>query len=412
MRYLLHIIKEMIIISFLRICYIISLKRLRLKTKKSPIDVYFFVSEIAKWKAQSLYDLLESDKRFTPYICVYPMQKETKLTDNNISDVLNDKISDFQNKGMRVINIWDIQGRRIEMSFFNSCGIIFYQQPWDVPPAPSPLKIAKNYLTFYIPYYLVNNFDKKLDLCLPLQRQVYRYIVLNDSIKEFFLKQVWKYKFAGKIVGLGHTCTDAFHTIKRQNKEFAVIYAPHFSFPCASVNRVLYYSTFLDNGELILEFAKKHRDVRWIFKPHPRLKSELEVTGVWSKEKIDQYFNEWETIGESCYSSDYQELFVNSDVMLTDCGSFLTEYACTGNPIIRMISPLLTLSPNPLVDELYSTYYCVNNNDELKKALEMLIVQKKDPQKEIRHYAIEKVGLGKISAAEQIRDYISDLLQN
>ena len=338
----------MIIISFLRICYIISLKRLRLKTKKSPIDVYFFVSEIAKWKAQSLYDLLESDKRFTPYICVYPMQKETMLTDNNISDVLNDKISDFQNKGMRVINIWDIQGRRLKMSFFNSCGIIFYQQPWDAPPAPSPLKIAKNYLTFYIPYFLVNNFDKKLDLCLSLQRQVYRYIVLNDSIKEFFLKQVWKYKFAGKIVGLGHTCTDAFHTIKRQNKEFAVIYAPHFSFPCASVNRVLYYSTFLDNGELILDFAKKHREVRWIFKPHPRLKSELEVTGVWSKEKIDQYFNEWETIGESCYSSDYQELFVNSDVMLTDCGSFLTEYACTGNPIIRMISPLLTLSPNPL----------------------------------------------------------------
>ena len=96
--------------------------------------------------------------------------------------------------------------------------------------------------------------------------------------------------------------------------------------------------------------------------------------------------------------------------MLTDCGSFLTEYACTGTPIIRMISPLLKLSPNPLVDELYSTYYCVNNNDELKKALDMLIVQKKDPQKEIRQNAIEKVGLGKSSAAEKIRDYISDLL--
>ena len=131
-----------------------------------------------------------------------------------------------------------------------------------------------------------------------------------------------------------------------------------------------------------------------------------------SKEKIEQYYKEWETIGESCYSSDYQELFVNSDVMLTDCGSFLTEYACTGNPIIRMISPLLKLSPNPFVDELYSTYYCVNNNDELKKALDMLIVQKKDPQKEIRQNAIEKVGLGKSSAAEKIRDYLSDLLSN
>ena len=152
------------------------------------------------------------------------------------------------------------------------------------------------------------------------------------------------------------------------------------------------------------------KEIKWIFKPHPRLKSELEVTGTWSKEKILRYYEEWEIIGESCYTSDYLSLFVNSDVMLTDCGSFLTEYACTKNPIIRMVSPLLKLSPNPVLEELYSTYYCVHDNKELEKALDLLVIRRDDPNKQRRCNAIEKIGFGNNSSAENIRDYISKLL--
>lgn len=388
----------------------IALLRVRAFANRRPVNVIFFVSEIAKWKAQSLYDLMDADSRFSPWIYVYPMRKELDLSDEQLSAIIEDKLSYFHDKNMRVINIWDTTKKCINWTNFKSCGLVFYQQTWDVPPAPKPLQISTKYLTFYIPYYLVNNYNKNLELCMSLHRHVFRYIVQSDSVKKFFYKEVCRYKFAGKLVGLGHTSTDAFRNMVRSKQDFTVIYAPHFSIPYKSHNRPVFYSTFLENGELILEYAQRHPEVKWVFKPHPRLKSELITTGVWGKERVNQYYEDWEKIGKSCYTADYQELFVNSDLMLTDCGSFLSEYACTEKPIIRMVSPLLNVSPNPALEELYSTYYCVHNNEELEDALNLLVVQRLDPNKDIRQNAIEKLGFSNYSAAEKIRDYISRLL--
>ena len=408
---IIQLIKNALIIWYLRVRYKMTLFKLRKEVRREGfVQVYFFVSEIAKWKAQSLYDLMELDKRFVPVICIYPMGIESG-DDNHILTLLSEKESFFQNKNMRVTNIWDVKNKCIDMSLFKTKGIIFYQQPWDVPPAPTPLQVSRNWLTFYFPYYLVNNYAKTLELYKRLQRHIFRYIVPSEDIKNFYYKEVCRYAFAGEIVGLGHPCVDYLISTKRTNMGFTVIYAPHFSFPVKSVNRPFYYSTFLDNGELILNYAKKHREIKWVFKPHPRLKSELEITGVWSKAKIQDYYDEWEKLGEACYTSDYQSLFVNSDVMITDCGSFLSEYACTRNPIVRMVLPGLNILPHPALEELYSTYYCVCNNDELEDVFDMLLVKRNDPKKELRNKAIDKIEFCNNSSAERILEYISNMLK-
>lgn len=405
-------IKQATIILYLRIRYKITLSKLKILVRRDrSVNVFFLVSEIAKWKAQSLYDRMELDNRFVPTICVYPMSIEVNSDENRISALLTERASFFHNKGMRVINIWDVKHNCIDMSLFNSGGVLFYQQPWDVPPAPNPLQVSPKWLTFYFPYYLVNNYDKELELYMILQRQVFRYIVPSEGIKNFYHKEVWRNKFAGKIVGLGHPCVDYILSAKRTDKDFTVIYAPHFSFPYKTINRPIYYSTFLENGEYILGFAKKHPEIKWIFKPHPRLKSELEVTGVWSKAKIQAYYDDWSLLGEACYTSDYQSLFVNSDVLLTDCGSFLTEYACTRNPIIRMVLQNQSSVPNPTLEELYSTYYCVGNMKELEAALEMLLINRADPNKTARNNAIDKIEFCNNSSAERILEYISNMLK-
>ena len=403
-------IKNFLITLYLKACYKLALYRVRVLAKNhKPIIVFFFVSEIAKWKAQSLYDLFKLDDRFSPTICVYPMAKETSIDKSQLCAILSEKKSFFFNKGMKVINIWDVQKGEVDMSYFSSSmgGIIFYQQPWDVPPAPTPLQVASRYLTFYIPYYLVNYYDKHLELCQKLHKRVFRYIVPSDDIKKAYLQDVNKYEYSGKIVGLGHPCIDNLLSSKRSCKQFTAIYAPHFSFPCDTVKRPLYYSTFLDNGEYILDYAKKHSDIRWIFKPHPRLRSELEETGVWTPNHIKQYYEEWERLGDVCYTSDYQTLFVNSDVMLTDSGSFLTEYACTGNPIVWLVPSRQSLLPNPILNDLYSTYYKVDNNSELADILNLLIVNRQDFQKTERHKALGKLGLLDRSAERIFQNILS-----
>lgn len=409
--YNLYSIKRFLTLIYLRICYKIALHRVRTSIKNhNPITVYFLVSEIAKWKAQPLYDLMECDNMFRPNICIYPYDRELVLPKSSINQLLREKEDFFRNKRMRVINIWDSQKSCVDLSHFNLEGVVFYQQPWDIPPAPDPTQIANRWLTFYVPYYLVNNYNKRLELCMPLQRQVYRYIVPSEGIKDFYLKEVCKYKFAGELVGLGHPSADNILSLERTNSDFTVIYAPHFSFPYKSITRPLYYSTFLENGEYILDYAKHHKNIKWVFKPHPRLKSELELTGAWPLAKIESYYGEWERIGEACYDSDYQSMFVNSDVLLTDCGSFLTEYACTRNPVIRLVLPDHDLLPNPVLKELYSTYYNVTGNEELEATLDIVVNRKMDPQKEKRHNAINRIEFCNGPSSERILNYLSALI--
>ena len=59
-----------------------------------------------------------------------------------------------------------------------------------------------------------------------------------------------------------------------------------------------------------------------------------------TREQVEQYFDEWRAIGSIKEGTSYMELFANSSCLITDCGSFLTEYAFTGKPVIHLVSGL------------------------------------------------------------------------
>ena len=66
--------------------------------------------------------------------------------------------------------------------------------------------------------------------------------------------------------------------------------------------------------------------------------------------------------------------------MITDCGSFLTEFAATGQPIIRLVNPE-NKQPYP---PLYDTYYNMHNNDELKATLRKVLEKGIGGQRQLR----------------------------
>ena len=69
---------------------------------------------------------------------------------------------------------------------------------------------------------------------------------------------------------------------KEKEKKY-VIYAPHWSIDDNRTN----YATFEWNGKYILEYAKKHPEIKWIFKPHPSLKLRLETQKIMTNEEIE-----------------------------------------------------------------------------------------------------------------------------
>lgn len=395
--------------QLLKIKYHKTLYRIRKKYGSEKIIVAFCVSEIAKWKSQSLYNLLCRTDKYRPIIFIYPSPLECNDKSVNIDLLLEEKISYFKSRKMDVLNIWESDTKQCNIPTDSCPDIIFYQQPWDLPPFLPPTKTADYSLSFYIPYYLVNNFNLDIEFKQPLHYQLFGYVVQSEKAANFFSQMLIKRHYAGKCLGLGHTIVDYITTKVKPLEENSVIYAPHFSFPLPGQERILTYSTFLENGKLILEFAKQHPKINWIFKPHPRLKWELKNTGVWTEEEINTYYKEWAKIGVVCTSSDYAEHFQSSFAMITDCGSFLTEYSCMDKPLIRLYYHKDNLPPNPILEKLYKTFYYAHNNDELVKLLDIIISQRMDPNQSERHKEVASLGLNRSDSAQVIVNYLDTL---
>ena len=56
-----------------------------------------------------------------------------------------------------------------------------------------------------------------------------------------------------------------------------------------------------------------------------------------SEKEVEDYYANWQKIGNVIESGNYFELFAESDLMITDCGSFLVEYFLTQKPLIHLL---------------------------------------------------------------------------
>ena len=97
--------------------------------------------------------------------------------------------------------------------------------------------------------------------------------------------------------------------------------------------------------------------------------------------------------------------------MITDCGSFLTEYSCMDKPLIRLYYHKENLPPNPILEKLYKTFYYAHNNAELKKLLDKIIVQRQDPHQNERHKEVTSLGLNRNDSAQNVVNYLDKLLK-
>ena len=315
----------------------------RLKNKirnKEKLNVAFLCSDKQKWKCQSLFELLKQDENFHPFILVAKKDKNSWEADF-ITKEEEEEVYNFfaEHLNLETYFAYDYEKEEhIDLEKFN-CDIIFYQQPWGLMEKQSPLMQSYKSLTCYVPYY-VPNLAACTECNLDFHNFIHNYYVVNETIKKYYSP---KMKNLGKnLKVVGHTILDYFflncEKIRKEEKKY-VIYAPHWSIDYQEEN----YATFKANGQYILDFAKKHPEINWIFKPHPYLKQRLKLLKVMTNEQIENYWNEWDKIGLKYEGGDYLHLFAQAKAMITDCGSFLTEFFLTEQPLIHLISDLFWL---------------------------------------------------------------------
>ena len=363
----------------------------KLKNKKL-LNVVFHVYDESKWKSQSVYELMEKDERFNPVIVVTKNCAIKENSNYQTSEDVKKCYKFFKDKGMNVEYGYDTdKDEFIPFEKFHP-DIIFYSHPWYVYKTQGPVMCSKFALTFYVPYFLPAS-EQWHEYGLRFHKYIFRHYVPTELTKDYYSKNM---ENGGKsLVVVGHPILDDYHN-KEQKEDKYIIYAPHWTVSGENLR----FGTFDWSGAKILEFAKMHKELNWVFRPHPLMYKFILLSGFMSKEEIDKYFNEWKSFALFSEGGDYMDLFLESYAMITDCGSFLTEYFVSVKPVIHLISDKFV--PNKTVNEIDKTYYTVQNQEELEEQLNTVILNKNDYKKPERIELLEKLGLKNNNCAEKI----------
>ena len=399
------------VVPFVMQNYCQGLSRIRLKANNNEkIRILFLISDASKWKMQTVFDAMAKSERFDPLVAVsqfgwHESRSAAEATGRQTMQF-------FKGRGMPVVNACSDELHRAAPLEAFSPDIVFYGQPWDVEPAHDPVAVSRYALTCYVPYYVPNFAPQNFDYAMPFHRTIFRYFLMNETCIKIYRDAMGALTSAGEMVAVGHPMLDCF-----SEGDFAgndncgvVIYAPHWSFPHKDNPNAANISTFLWTGRAMLDYAKSHSEIKWAFKPHPVLRGALIKSGVMSKGEVDDYYSAWDAVGESCYDGNYVDLFKRSRMLVTDCASFLTEYACTGKPIVRLVSPVAISQPGELNGELYSTYYQVHTPEELEPMLDKIVVRREDPNREARLSAAKAMNLTGVDAAGNIVTHLKNLI--
>jgi CDP-glycerol glycerophosphotransferase (TagB/SpsB family) len=115
--------------------------------------------------------------------------------------------------------------------------------------------------------------------------------------------------------------------------KFKIVWAPHHSYSPHWYNFGIFSKIYIQ----MLDFAKQNPNIEIVLRPHPFLWSTLTDRKVLTVEELSSWRANWDALPNTYVDEDgsYAELFLATDVLVTDGISFLGEYPLvTGKPTI------------------------------------------------------------------------------
>lgn len=359
--------------------YKIMIRKIRhdLVKNERKLRILFLVNDNTKWNAQSVFEVFRKDPRFDAqiFICRQEQSESEKKTRNGYAE----DCAFFRERNIPFIPGYDESIKQdIPVSSY-SPDLVFYIQPWGWTKNLYDLNtIRKKSLAAYIPYSLPICNDPNDNQLTFHQLLTFYYVPSDISLK---LNQKEMLNKGKNCVVSGYPKLDDYaKPVQKTKNQPKILYAPHHSF-----SGRLRFATFRWNGREMLEYARRHSEISWVFKPHPRLKYELVEQKIMTLEEANDYYDSWASMDNSEFynSGDYIRLFQESDLLITDCISFLGEYLPSGNPVI-LLENTESAGYNELGKEIISSYYSCKAWNEVENSINSVIVDKIDPEKHLR----------------------------
>lgn len=123
-----------------------------------------------------------------------------------------------------------------------------------------------------------------------------------------------------------------------QSEGFRIVWAPHHSYSPHWLN----FGVFSRIKDEMLTYAKGNPDIQIVLRPHPFLWGTLTDRKVLTEAELSSWREAWDELDNTAVDEDgsYAELFLATDVLVTDGISFLGEYPLvTGKPSIFFENP-------------------------------------------------------------------------
>ena len=310
----------------------------RLKDKE-VIEVAFFLTIPGMWKCDYLFRAMRDNPRFHPYIVIYPYSTYKGFSKDEINNTVERTRKFVADKGFEYYIPYDSKhGRWLDVKKEKNPDIVFFTTPYkDVMPQYF-IYHFRDRLTCYVPYGFCSINLQRINYNLLFHNLVGLFLLETEAHRQFSIE--YSRNKGENAVATGFPGTEVFlrkdytpHDVwKRQERvKKRVIWAPHHS-----IDNPLDPSTFLLRCDDMVGLAEKYKDeIQWAFKPHQLLKFKL--VELWGEAKTNAYYNKWATMENTqLEESSYVDLFLTSDAMIHDSGSFTTEYLFVNKPVMYL----------------------------------------------------------------------------
>lgn len=352
-------------------------KILEKKKGKEKIKVAFFALIGSVWKYDYLYRLMCEYPRFEPIIVVCPV---VNYGFENMLLEMDKCYEMFKQKGYNVVRTYDVVTKTyMDVKKEIHPDVVFYTNPYKgLIDDRYYITNFLDCLTCYVPYNYGNSSFYEMFNNELMHNLVWRlYVETNEHLH---YSQLYANNKGKNARVTGYPGVDRFldkkykitnHFWKEDGVKKRIIWAPHHTF---QEGEVVSYSCFLSYHQVMLDLACKYRnEIQIAFKPHPLLKVKLD--SYWGKEKADAYYAQWKNMpNTTLVDGDYVDLFLSSDAMIHDCGSFIIEYLYALKPVLRMENGIDPSSEfNPFAEECLSLHYHAFNAEEIESFIKNVI---------------------------------------
>lgn len=358
-------------------------------------EVAFFLTIPGMWKTDYLFRAMSEDPRYHPYVVIYPYSVYKGFSEEEVSSTIRWTEAFIKEKGFEYVIPYDAERKRwLDVRKTFKPDIVFFTTPYKDIPSQYYIYHFRKSLCCYVPYGFASlelgklNYDLVFHNLLGmyfLESEIHRQMAARNARiganlyvsgfpgtevylrKDYKLKDVWKKQ----------------ETVKKR-----LIWAPHHTIGSEDAIGI---STFLLYYETMLSLAEKYKSVLQIaFKPHQLLKFKL--LSLWGREKTEAYYHQWGK-GENTQLEEagYVDLFLTSDGMIHDCGSFTTEYLFTQKPVMYLQRPEESApSFNDFGRMSFAQHYIGRSVKDIENFIDDVVLNGNDPMKESRQQFYEE----------------------